>query len=80
MTGISSQKEKADLSSDSHDVQQQTASAGHADRILINASGHIQELPRNFSLISLAGVGVTVGNVWVSLLILFPQKNTNNPS
>ncbi|KAI6306189.1 hypothetical protein MCOR34_008157 [Pyricularia oryzae] len=67
MTGISSQKEKADLSSDSHDVQQQTASAGHADRILINASGHIQELPRNFSLISLAGVGVTVGNVWPAI-------------
>lgn len=55
-------------------MQQQTASTDHAHRILINASGHIQELPRNFSLISLAGVGVTVGNVWVSLLILFPKK------
>lgn len=31
---------------------------------LINASGHAQELSRNFSLISLAGVGLVVGNVW----------------
>jgi choline transport protein len=31
---------------------------------LINASGHVQELQRNFSLVSLAGIGITVGNVW----------------
>lgn len=31
---------------------------------LINASGHIQELQRNFSLISLIGLGIVVGNVW----------------
>jgi choline transport protein len=31
---------------------------------LINAGGHVQELSRNFSLLSLAGVGLTVGNVW----------------
>ncbi|KAF2020655.1 amino acid transporter [Aaosphaeria arxii CBS 175.79] len=31
---------------------------------LINASGHVQELQRNFSLWSLAGIGLTVGNVW----------------
>lgn len=30
----------------------------------INASGHVQELSRNFNLLSLAGVGLTVGNVW----------------
>ena len=30
----------------------------------INASGHVQELPRNFSLVSLAGLGLTVGAVW----------------
>lgn len=30
----------------------------------INASGHTQALSRRFSLLSLAGVGVTVGNVW----------------
>lgn len=31
---------------------------------LLNASGHVQELRRNFSLISLAGIGLVVGNVW----------------
>lgn len=31
---------------------------------LINASGHVQELQRNFSLISLIGLGIVVGNVW----------------
>lgn len=31
---------------------------------LVNASGHIQELPRNFNLLSAAAVGITVGNVW----------------
>jgi choline transport protein len=31
---------------------------------LINASGHIQELDRNFNLLTLAGVGLVVGNVW----------------
>lgn len=33
----------------------------------INASGHTQELSRRFSLVSLAGVGVTVGNVWPAI-------------
>lgn len=31
---------------------------------LVNASGHVQELKRQFSLLSLAGIGITVGNVW----------------
>lgn len=31
---------------------------------LLNASGHVQEVNRNFSLLSLAGVGIVVGNVW----------------
>jgi choline transport protein len=34
---------------------------------LINASGHIQELSRNFNLLSLAGVGLVVGNVWPAI-------------
>ncbi|KAK6073144.1 amino acid permease [Seiridium cupressi] len=45
-----------------------TPSAGHgaitAPTETVNASGHTQELERNFSLISLAGVGLVVGNVW----------------
>lgn len=30
----------------------------------VNASGHTQELARNFDLLSLAGVGLVVGTVW----------------
>ncbi|KAH8903721.1 amino acid permease [Coniochaeta sp. PMI_546] len=39
--------------------------AGHTG--LINASGHVQELARNFNLLSLAGVGLVVGNVWPAI-------------
>lgn len=41
------------------------AKAGHTG--LINASGHVQELARNFNLLSLAGVGLVVGNVWPAI-------------
>ncbi|KAK2018112.1 amino acid permease [Colletotrichum eremochloae] len=41
----------------------QTRSADQHD-VAINASGHVQTLERNFSLLSLAGVGLVVGNVW----------------
>jgi hypothetical protein len=34
---------------------------------LINASGHVQEVNRNFNLLSLAGVGIVVGNVWPAI-------------
>lgn len=33
----------------------------------INASGHVQELHRNLSLLSLAGIGLVVGNVWPAI-------------
>lgn len=31
---------------------------------IVNASGHVQQLDRNFNLLTLAGVGLVVGNVW----------------
>jgi choline transport protein len=34
---------------------------------LINASGHVQEVDRNFGLLSLTGFGITSGNVWPAL-------------
>jgi choline transport protein len=34
---------------------------------LINASGHIQEVDRNFGLLSLTGFGIVNGNVWPAL-------------
>lgn len=33
---------------------------------LINASGHRQELERNFSLLSICAVAVTTGNTWIA--------------
>lgn len=30
----------------------------------VNSSGHVQELKRHFTIWSLAGVGLSVGNVW----------------
>lgn len=32
--------------------------------IVVNASGHVQELDKNFNLASLIAVGITIGNVW----------------
>jgi hypothetical protein len=34
---------------------------------LINASGHRQELDRNFRLINICGLGITSGNTWLAL-------------
>ena len=34
---------------------------------LINASGHVQELDRQFNIVSLAGAGLVTGNVWPAL-------------
>ncbi|KAH8694190.1 putative choline transport protein [Talaromyces proteolyticus] len=33
----------------------------------INASGHRQELDQNFSLLSICGIAVTLGNTWIAL-------------
>jgi choline transport protein len=34
---------------------------------LINASGHRQELDRNFRLIDICGMGITTGSTWMAL-------------
>lgn len=34
---------------------------------IINASGHKQELERQFSLLPICAVGITTGNVWAAL-------------
>lgn len=34
---------------------------------ILNASGHKQELERNFSLLSICSIGITTGNVWAAL-------------
>lgn len=37
------------------------------EEIGINPSGHRQELDRNFSLLSLCGLGISSGNAWIAL-------------
>ena len=44
-----------------------TESYATADEGLINASGHRQQLDRNFNLISICSYAITAGNSWVSL-------------
>jgi choline transport protein len=34
---------------------------------VINSSGHIQELERNFGLLSICSVGICTGNTWAAL-------------
>lgn len=43
------------------------ASATPPSDILINASGHRQELERNFHLINICGLGITSGNTWLAV-------------
>ncbi|KAL8664212.1 MAG: hypothetical protein Q9168_007950 [Polycauliona sp. 1 TL-2023] len=38
-----------------------------ASDLQLNVSGHKQELQRNFGLLSLCGLGITSGNVWIPL-------------
>ena len=45
------------------DVDQAMGDVGE----VLNASGHKQELERNFSLLSICAIGITTGNVWAAL-------------
>jgi hypothetical protein len=44
-----------------------SVSQDNGSKELINASGHKQELERNFSLINLCGVAITTGNTWTAI-------------
>ncbi|ORY62450.1 amino acid permease [Pseudomassariella vexata] len=50
-----------------HDRKTPTVGGPENRNDLINASGHVQELSRQFSLSSLAGVGLVVGNTWPAI-------------
>jgi amino acid transporter len=57
---MSTTKDEKDAAPSDGDVHSPAAEVSD----LINASGHVQELDRNFSLLAAAGVGLVVGNVW----------------
>jgi len=35
--------------------------------VVVNASGHVQELDRNFNLLSIMSVGIVTGNTWTAI-------------
>lgn len=49
-----------------HDITSNSPASDDSvgESIIVNASGHIQEVERNFGLLSICSVGLTVGNVW----------------
>jgi hypothetical protein len=49
------------------DAPAAAAAGDGADNHLINASGHRQELDRNFHLINICGLGITSGNTWIAI-------------
>jgi len=59
----------------------EVASSTDGPEELINASGHKQELERNFSLLSLCAAAITTGNTWVALggSIVFAISNGGPP-
>lgn len=52
---------------------------GSSAPAFINASGHVQELDRNFSLWSICGLAITSGNTWIALggSVVRPQSPYN---
>lgn len=50
---------------DASEMSQEATLSGSAEAI--NASGHKQELQRNFSLLNICGVGITTGNTWTAI-------------
>jgi hypothetical protein len=67
MAVAAGEKEMRDTTSIEASSQQTPPDTEHDSREVVNASGHVQELSRHFSLLSLAGVGLVVGNVWPAI-------------
>lgn len=44
----------------------ESSAEDRAEMELVNASGHRQEVDRNFSLLSICAVAVTTGNTWIA--------------
>lgn len=83
MTLSEKQDSKGEAVVDTTDGSSPSLEEPHAG--LINASGHVQELQRHFSLLSLCSVAITTGNTWVAigggivsrLVVLRKQFNSN---
>lgn len=49
------------------DSEKITMTEHDPDLMEVNETGHIQELERNFSLLSICAVGIVTGNTWAAL-------------
>ncbi|KAF2651592.1 choline transporter [Lophiostoma macrostomum CBS 122681] len=47
-----------------HSMQIGEIESGKPGEGILNASGHVQELERNFSLLNMCAVGIAIGNCW----------------
>jgi hypothetical protein len=65
MAAIKDEKEAVRAASDRPSSEEH----GHNIEVgeLVNASGHVQEVDRTHNLLTLAGVGLVVGNVWPAI-------------
>ncbi|KAL9066142.1 MAG: hypothetical protein Q9157_007242 [Trypethelium eluteriae] len=57
---------------DNREKESATAAAEEGGRdtgdvLVVNASGHVQELDRNFGLFSICALGIVAGNAWSAL-------------
>jgi hypothetical protein len=59
------EKTARDISAPALNVDDTGLGVGVGD--VVNASGHKQELERQFSLLSICSVGITAGNQWAAL-------------
>lgn len=64
VVSINNEKGAADASVSSSSRAEALA---NTDEGLINASGHREQLERNFNLVSICSYAITAGNTWVSL-------------
>ncbi|KAF2638194.1 amino acid transporter [Massarina eburnea CBS 473.64] len=56
---------QVEIKSDDPTLPDDDVTAGKTD--IINASGHKQELERQFNLLSICSIGITTGNTWAAL-------------
>ena len=59
---VKASEEKRNTAPDADDIGEDVR-----DGIIINASGHAQELDRNFGLFSICATGIVIGNTWAAL-------------
>jgi choline transport protein len=60
-----------DVSKSLPDYEKRTPTEREPHSVVINETGHVQELERNFSLLSVCSVGIVTGNTWAGGKIIF---------